>query len=69
MNPSEQLLIATCALSFYAVGQVWLVQLPAYPLWAHVGGAGVSRLSCGVVAQHLGRHSRALGIPVLWARR
>jgi hypothetical protein len=37
MNGSEQLLMAACALSFYAVGQVWLVQLSAYPLWADVG--------------------------------
>ena len=37
MNGSEQLLMAACALSSYAVGQVWLVRLSAYPLWAHVG--------------------------------
>ena len=37
MSGSEQLLMAACALSFYSVGQVWLVQLSAYPLWTHVG--------------------------------
>src|SRR5271157_4607256 len=33
MTGSQWLLMATCALSFYGVGQVWLVQLSAYPLW------------------------------------
>ena len=37
MSGSEQLLMAACALSFYSVGQVWLVQLSAYPLWTYVG--------------------------------
>lgn len=31
------LLLTTFALSLYATGQVWLVQLSSYPLWAHVG--------------------------------
>jgi hypothetical protein len=37
MNESQWLLIGTCALSFYGVGQVWLVQLSSYPLWTYVG--------------------------------
>lgn len=37
MNDSEWLLLGTCALSLYGVGQVWLVQLSSYPLWAFVG--------------------------------
>lgn len=37
MTASEQLLMAACALSFYGVGQVWLVQLSSYPLWTYVG--------------------------------
>ena len=37
MTGSQCLLIAACALSFYGVGQVWLVQLSAYPLWTYVG--------------------------------
>ena len=37
MNESQWLLIVTCALSFYGVGQVWLVQLSSYPLWIYVG--------------------------------
>jgi hypothetical protein len=31
------LLLATFALSLYSAGQVWLVQLSSYPLWAYVG--------------------------------
>jgi hypothetical protein len=31
------LLLGTCALSLYGVGQVWLVQLSSYQLWVHVG--------------------------------
>ena len=31
------MLLAACALSFYGVGQVWLVQLSAYQLWSFVG--------------------------------
>ncbi len=37
MTGSEWLLMAACALSFYGVGQVWLVQLSGYPLWTYVG--------------------------------
>jgi hypothetical protein len=37
MTGSEWLLVAACALSFYGVGQVWLVQLSSYPLWTYVG--------------------------------
>jgi hypothetical protein len=37
MNASRLLLAGTCALSFYGVGQVWLVQLSSYPLWTYVG--------------------------------
>src|SRR5271165_4292314 len=37
MNGSQWLLMAACALSFYGIGQVWLVQLSSYPLWAYVG--------------------------------
>jgi hypothetical protein len=31
------LLLVACALSFYSVGQVWLVQLSVYRLWYYVG--------------------------------
>jgi hypothetical protein len=34
---AKWLLIATFALSAYGTGQVWLVQLSSYPLWAYVG--------------------------------
>jgi hypothetical protein len=37
MNKSQWLLMGLSALSFYGVGQVWLVQLSSYPLWAYVG--------------------------------
>ena len=37
MNWSEALLLGTCALSLYGVGQVWLVQLSSYRLWTYVG--------------------------------
>ena len=37
MNESRWLLLAACALAFYAVGQVWLVQLSSYRLWPLVG--------------------------------
>jgi hypothetical protein len=40
------LLLATFALSLYGTGQVWLVQLSSYPLWAHVG-RGVESLVDG----------------------
>lgn len=31
------MLLGTCALSLYGVGQVWLVQLSSYQLWVYVG--------------------------------
>jgi hypothetical protein len=37
MNGSRWLLLGTCALSLYGVGQVWLVQLSSYRLWSFVG--------------------------------
>jgi len=37
MTRSQGLLLFTCALSLYSVGQVWLVQLSSYPLWRYVG--------------------------------
>ena len=37
MSASEWLLLATCALSLYGAGQVWLVQLSSYRLWTYVG--------------------------------
>jgi hypothetical protein len=37
MNEGQWLLIGLSALGFYGVGQVWLVQLSSYPLWAYVG--------------------------------
>lgn len=37
MSASRWLLLATCALSLYGVGQVWLVQLSSYRLWPYVG--------------------------------
>jgi hypothetical protein len=37
MSWSQGLLLGTCALSLYGLGQVWLVQLSSYPLWAYVG--------------------------------
>jgi len=37
MDESRWLLLGACALSFYAVGQVWLVQLSSYRLWPLVG--------------------------------
>ncbi|HLZ88265.1 MAG TPA: hypothetical protein VKQ52_13515, partial [Puia sp.] len=33
------LLLSNIALSMIGAGQVWLVQLSSYPLWAHVGPA------------------------------
>jgi hypothetical protein len=33
----QWLLLRIAALSFYAVAQVWLVQLSSYPLFRHVG--------------------------------
>ncbi len=37
MRWSEWLLLGTCALGVYGVGNVWLVQLSSYPLWRYVG--------------------------------
>lgn len=37
MTGSQGLLLATCALAIYGVGNVWPVQVSSYPLWAHVG--------------------------------
>jgi hypothetical protein len=37
MRASEWLLLGTCALSLYGMGQVWLVQQSSYRLWAYVG--------------------------------
>src|SRR5579862_9190170 len=37
MSKANWLLFTTAALSVYSVGQVWLVQLSSYPLWAFVG--------------------------------
>ena len=37
MTGSQGLLLATCALALYGVGNVWPVQVSSYPLWAHVG--------------------------------
>jgi hypothetical protein len=37
MAESNWLLVAVCALGIYGVGQVWLVQISSYPLWAFVG--------------------------------
>jgi hypothetical protein len=37
MNRSQCLLLATCALSLYGVGNIWPVQLSSYRLWRYVG--------------------------------
>jgi hypothetical protein len=37
MNKTQWLLLGTCALGLYGMGQVWLVQLSSYKLWAYVG--------------------------------
>jgi len=37
MIESQWLLLIVCALSCYGAGQIWLVQLSSYPLWAYVG--------------------------------
>ena len=37
MNRSQWLLLVTCALSLYGVGNIWPVQLSSYRLWAYVG--------------------------------
>jgi hypothetical protein len=37
VQPSQWLLLITVALSFYGMGNIWLVQLSSYRLWAYVG--------------------------------
>ena len=37
MDRSQWLLLVTCALSLYSVGNIWPVQLSSYPLWTQVG--------------------------------
>lgn len=37
MTPALALLLATAALAAFGVGQVWLVQMSSYRLFAHVG--------------------------------
>ena len=37
MSKNQSLLLATAALSFYGVGNIWLVQLSIYRLWPYVG--------------------------------
>jgi hypothetical protein len=37
LTRKQWLLLVTCVLSIYGVGQVWLVQLSSYRLWAYVG--------------------------------
>ena len=37
MNRSQWLLLATCAMSLYSVGNIWPVQLSSYRLWRYVG--------------------------------
>jgi len=39
MDRSRGLLLVTCALSLYSVGNIWPVQLSSYRLWTHVGSA------------------------------
>jgi hypothetical protein len=39
MEPSHIFLILWAALSFWELGQIWLVQIVIYPLFAHVGEA------------------------------
>jgi hypothetical protein len=39
ISPSDWLLLATAFLSFYGVGQVWLVQVSSYYLWRYVGAS------------------------------
>lgn len=36
---ARRLLLINLALSFYGVGQIWLVQVTCYPLWGFVGRA------------------------------
>ena len=37
MNRNELVLLLACVLSLYGAGNVWLVQLSSYKLWAFVG--------------------------------
>lgn len=37
MNRSQWLLLGTCALSLYSVGNIWPVQISSYRLWRYVG--------------------------------
>jgi hypothetical protein len=37
VQPNQWLLLITVALSFYGMGNIWLVQLSSYRLWAYVG--------------------------------
>ena len=37
MNRTQWLLLGTCALSLYGVGNIWPVQLSSYRLWTYVG--------------------------------
>jgi hypothetical protein len=37
MNRCQWLLLVTCALSLYSVGNIWPVQLSSYRLWMYVG--------------------------------
>jgi len=37
ISPGDWLLLAAAFLSFYGVGQVWLVQVSSYYLWRYVG--------------------------------
>jgi hypothetical protein len=37
MNRSQWLLLASCALSLYSVGNIWPVQISSYRLWTYVG--------------------------------
>jgi hypothetical protein len=39
MEPAQPALLAWAALVFWVLGQIWLVQLAVYPLFAHVGEA------------------------------
>jgi hypothetical protein len=39
MARNQWVLILTAALSFYGLGQIWLVQLSSYRLWAYVGAS------------------------------
>ncbi len=43
MTPGQGLLFVTAALAAYSVGQVWLVQMSSYRLFAYVGAADFHR--------------------------